>query len=111
MGLLKERLYILGTRMVFFCVVEGADGCFEVFSIKLALCLSDETRERVGIQGESFGTVGSRFLLVDLGLALEQISTNFAMQKFIPLCSTRKPSQRDCYITHSENVYVCSQPP
>lgn len=67
MGILEERLYILGSRMVFFCEVEGIDGTFEVFGIKLALCLSDETGERVGFQGEGFSTVGGRFLLVDLG--------------------------------------------
>lgn len=44
-GLLEERLYILSSRMVFFCEVEGADGGFEVFGIKLALCSSDETRK------------------------------------------------------------------
>ena len=69
-GLLKERLYILGSRMLFFCMVEGVNGGFEVFDIKLTLCLSDEPRERMGVQGESFGAVGSRFLLVDLGRVL-----------------------------------------
>ncbi len=77
MGLLKEGLYIFGTRMMFFCEVEGVDSSFEVFGINLALCLSGETRERVGIQGESFGTVGSRFLLVDLGIVLKGISDQF----------------------------------
>ena len=66
MGLLEEGLYILGSRMVFFCEVEGANGGFKIFRIKLALCLSNETGKRVGVQGESFGTIGSRFLLVDL---------------------------------------------
>lgn len=66
MGLLEERLNVLGRRMVFFREVEGPNGGFKVFSIKLALCLSNEPGERVGIQGESFGTVGSRFLFVDL---------------------------------------------
>ena len=66
MGLLEQRLYVLGSRMVFFCEVEGANSGFKVFGIKLVLCLGNESGERVDVQGESFGTVWSRFLLVDL---------------------------------------------
>ena len=110
MGCLKERLCILGRRMVFFREVEGANGGFKVFGIKLALCMSDETGERVGVQGESFGTVGSRFLLIDLVWVLIQMSKNFAIQGFILLYSTRKPFQPDGYRAHPESSYVCSQP-
>ena len=39
-GLLEERLHILGSRMVFFCKIEGANGGFEVFGVKLTLCMS-----------------------------------------------------------------------
>ena len=70
MGLLEKTLNVLGSRMVFFCEVEGVDGSFKILRIKLALCLSNETRERVGVQGKSFGTVGNCFLLVDLGRVL-----------------------------------------
>ena len=45
MGLLEEGLYILGSRMMFFCEVQGADGGFEVFGVKLILGLSHETGE------------------------------------------------------------------
>ena len=52
--------------MLVFCKVEGANGGFKVFGVKLALCLSDESRKRMRVQRESFSTVGSCFLLVDL---------------------------------------------
>ena len=47
--LLEERLYILGSGMVFLCEVEGADGGFKIFRIKLGLSLSDQTGERVSV--------------------------------------------------------------
>lgn len=109
---LEERLYVLSTRMVFFCEVEGADGGFEVFGIQLALCLSDETGERVGVQGESFGTVGSCLFLVDLVSMLVQMLSNCIKQQgFVPPCSIRKSFRPDGYRAHSENSDVCSQPP
>lgn len=111
MGLLEKTLYVLGSRMVFFCELEGADGGFKVFGVKLALCLSNETGERVRIQGESFGTVGSCFLLIDLRNVLVRMSNEFEALRFVPQCSTRKPSQPKRYRTHPENSYVCSQPP
>ena len=67
MSFLEERLYVLGTGVVFFYDIQGADGGFEVFGVKLALCLRDETGKRVGVQAESFGAVRSCLLLVDLG--------------------------------------------
>lgn len=111
MGLLEERLYILGSRMVFFRDVEGADSSFEIFGVQFPLCLSDETGKRMGVQLKRFGTVGSCFLLVDLGLILVSMSNNFDIQDFEPPCSTRKPSQADYCKAHLENSYVCGQPP
>ena len=84
-SLLEEGLYVLGSRMVLFCEVEGADGCFKIFGIKLAVCLSDETGERVGIQGESFITVGSCLLLIDLERELVHRSYDFEIQAFMYL--------------------------
>ena len=49
MGLLEERLYVLGSGMVFLCEVEGANGGFKFFGIKLGLSLSDQTGERVSV--------------------------------------------------------------
>lgn len=49
MGFLEKTLYILGSRVVFLGEVEGADGGFEILSIKLALRFSNEAGERVGI--------------------------------------------------------------
>ena len=111
MGLLKERLHICGSRMVFFCEIEGANGGFEVFGIKLVVCLSQETRERVRVQCKSFGAVRSRFLLIDLVSVLVQRSKRFAVQGSILLCSTRKTSQLDGHRAHLESSYVCNHPP
>lgn len=49
MGILEERLNVLGGRMMFFREVEGPNGGFKVFGIKLALCLGNESGERVGV--------------------------------------------------------------
>ena len=49
MGLLKERLYVLGSGMVFLGEVEGANGGFKIFGVKLGLSLSEQTGERVSI--------------------------------------------------------------
>lgn len=49
MGFLEERLNVLRSRMVFFREVEGPNGGVKVFGIKLALCLSNDSGERVGI--------------------------------------------------------------
>ena len=84
-SLLEEGLYVLGSRMVLFGEIEGADGCFEIFGIKLAVCLRYETGKRVGIQGESFVAVGRCFLLVDLESVLVQRSYDFEIQAFMYL--------------------------
>ena len=81
-SLLEEGLYVLGSRMVLFCEIEGADGCFEIFGIELAVCLSYKTGERVGIEGESFVTVGCCFLLVDLERMLVQRSYDLEILAF-----------------------------
>ena len=108
-SLLEEGLYVLGSRMVLFCEIEGADGCFEIFNIELALCLGYETGERVGIQFESFVTVGRCFLLVDLECLSGQRSYDFEIQSIhVPQCSTRKPSQPDYCRDHSGNSCVYS---
>lgn len=49
MGLLEKTLYVLSSRMVFFCELEGANGGFKVFRVKLALCSSNETGKRVSV--------------------------------------------------------------
>ena len=85
LSLLEEGLYVLGSRMVLFCEIEGANGCFEIFGIKLAVCLSYETGEGVSIQGESFVTVGRCFLLVDLERILVQRLFEFEIQAFMYL--------------------------
>ena len=86
MCLLQEGLDVLGGGVVFFGEVQGADGGFEVFSVELALRLSDETREGVGVQSERLGAVGSRFLFVDLVRVLVTIDRIALLHKDSYLC-------------------------